>query len=70
MGVAVGRPGYVAHTMSGLVHDAFVFSDDGEYVASMAPFVREGVDRGETVVAVTLPSNLALLHDELGADVT
>lgn len=56
--------------MSGLVHDAFVFSDDGEYVASMAPFVREGVDRGETVVAVTLPSNLALLHDELGTDVT
>lgn len=52
--------------MTGLVHDAFVYSDDREYVASMAPFVHDGLERGEAVVTVTLPSNAALLRKELG----
>lgn len=52
--------------MSGLVHDAFVYSDDAEFVASMASFARDGLDRGEPVVAVTVPANVASLREELG----
>jgi anti-sigma regulatory factor (Ser/Thr protein kinase) len=53
--------------MTGLVHDAFVYSHDQEYATSMASFLREGLERGEAVVAVTVPANAVLLRDALGS---
>lgn len=51
-----------------LEHDAFLYASDEEFVTALAPFLREGLARGEPAVAITTPDNLALLRDGLGAD--
>ena len=48
-------------------HDAFFYRGDDEFVATTAPFVKEGVAQGQPVmVAVTNP-RLAMLRSALGA---
>jgi hypothetical protein len=43
-----------------------IYGDDEEFLASAAPFLAEGVDRSEAVLAVTSDANLNLLREELG----
>jgi anti-sigma regulatory factor (Ser/Thr protein kinase) len=49
-----------------LIHDAFVYASDDDYLASMVPFVRDGIDDGAAVIAVTVPRNESLLRAALG----
>jgi len=49
-------------------HSAFVYHDDTEYAAVLAPFVREGLAVGEHVLVVAEPSRLAVLRSALGGD--
>ena len=51
-----------------LVHQALLYGSAHDFVAAMAPFVREGLERGDTVFAATTPRNIAALREELGAD--
>jgi len=52
--------------MALLRHDAFVYDSDTDFVDRMAPFLRAGLDDGESAVAVTTPANCALLREALG----
>ncbi len=49
-----------------LAHHAFVYESAEQFVATMAPFAREGVENGETVFAATTAANIAALREELG----
>ncbi len=49
-----------------LVHQAFEYASREEFVAHMVPFVREGQERGDSVVAVTGPQNIDALREALG----
>ncbi len=49
-----------------LRHDAFVYSSDEEFAGRMAPFVKAGLKRGESVVTVTTRANCDLLREALG----
>jgi anti-sigma regulatory factor (Ser/Thr protein kinase) len=55
-------------TSSDLVHQVFVYRSTEQFVASMAPFVRDGLARGDVVFAATKRSNVDALREELGAD--
>jgi hypothetical protein len=50
-------------------HEAFVFASDGELVQRVAPFVAEGLSRGEPVLVVAGERVRTLLAEELGPDV-
>jgi len=53
---------------AGFRHDAFVYASGEEFVLHAAPFIRDGLAVGETVVAALPPTRLAVLRDALGAD--
>jgi anti-sigma regulatory factor (Ser/Thr protein kinase) len=53
---------------SRLVHHAFLYESRDAFVASIAPFIREGIDSGDTVFAATKPANIEALREELGSD--
>jgi anti-sigma regulatory factor (Ser/Thr protein kinase) len=55
---------------AGLCHDALLYRTDAEFVDALEPFIRDGLDRGERVVAVTGETNIDLLREALGADAT
>lgn len=57
----------VAPTHTALRHDALIYGSDDEFTAALVPFVEEGLGRGDAVVAVTTPANIAALGDRLGA---
>ncbi|MFH8799262.1 anti-sigma factor RsbA family regulatory protein [Streptomyces sp. NPDC017936] len=48
------------------VHQALIYRNDHEFLATTVPFCREGLDRGDTVLAVTTPANTDLLRRALG----
>lgn len=50
-----------------LIHQALLYSDAQQFLAAILPFIRDGVDRGEPVLAVTSAANAALLRGELGS---
>jgi anti-sigma regulatory factor (Ser/Thr protein kinase) len=50
-----------------LIHQALLYEDAQQFLASVLPVIREGVDRAEPVLAVTTKSNSALLRAELGS---
>jgi anti-sigma regulatory factor (Ser/Thr protein kinase) len=50
-----------------LRHDAFFYDSDVDFAERMVPFVEEGLEDGESVVAVTTRANCALLRTSLGA---
>jgi anti-sigma regulatory factor (Ser/Thr protein kinase) len=50
-----------------LRHEAFLYADDDEYLQTLTPFFREGLDAGEVVVALTTAERWSLLRDALGA---
>lgn len=49
-------------------HRAFVYESLGEFVGTMAPVVRSGLDRDDLVLVVTSEANADGLSEELGAD--
>ena len=51
-----------------MIHEAFIYCSADEYVCGVLPFLREGVDAGESVVAVTTPRLAELLRHALGSD--
>jgi anti-sigma regulatory factor (Ser/Thr protein kinase) len=51
-----------------LVHQAFIYASPEQFVAGMAPFVREGLERGDTVFAAAHRPNVEALREELGED--
>ena len=50
----------------GLVHDAFVYSSDEEFLAGALPFLEEGIDLREPIIAAPTPANGDLLRARLG----
>lgn len=50
----------------GLVHDAFVYSSPDEFLTGALPFLDEGIDRGEPILAAPTQANAELLGDRLG----
>jgi DNA-binding GntR family transcriptional regulator/anti-sigma regulatory factor (Ser/Thr protein kinase) len=52
----------------GLVHQALIYADEPEFLASTVPFVQGGLEQGERVLAVTTARNAEVLGRELGAD--
>jgi anti-sigma regulatory factor (Ser/Thr protein kinase) len=53
---------------SSLCHQALLYGSPEEFVRAMAPFVRDGLARGDRVFAATKPSNIEALREELGED--
>jgi anti-sigma regulatory factor (Ser/Thr protein kinase) len=53
---------------AGFRHEAFVYASGEEFVRLAAPFVRDGLAAGETVVAALPPTSLAVLRDAVGTD--
>lgn len=51
---------------SGLVHDAFVYSSHEELFAGTVPFIEEGIERGEPILAAPTHANARLLQKRLG----
>jgi hypothetical protein len=51
-----------------LRHDALLYASDREFVDTLVPFVRDGLDGDEPVITVTTPGNIGLLRRALGAD--
>jgi anti-sigma regulatory factor (Ser/Thr protein kinase) len=54
--------------VSAFEHDALIYDGRDEFIEHMLPFVRDGIDRGESVLAVTSVDNAVALQDALGAD--
>jgi anti-sigma regulatory factor (Ser/Thr protein kinase) len=51
-----------------LVHQAFLYESQDAFVAELAPFVRAGLERGDTVFAASKRPNVDALREELGDD--
>lgn len=52
--------------MSGFSHRALLYASPGEFVAAAGPYVREGAEAGDSVIAVTTRANIRALREELG----
>jgi MEDS: MEthanogen/methylotroph, DcmR Sensory domain len=48
-------------------HEAFLWRTRSDYVSSLVPFIRDGVDAGEAVMVVLLPEHARWIDAELGA---
>ncbi|MGC9669337.1 anti-sigma factor RsbA family regulatory protein [Planosporangium sp. 12N6] len=53
-------------TGSSLIHQALIYHDAQQFLAAVLPFIEEGLNRGEPVLAVTTETNSVLLRGELG----
>ncbi len=51
---------------SGLVHDAFVYSSEEEFLAGTLPFLEEGIELGEPILAAPTHANARVLQERLG----
>jgi anti-sigma regulatory factor (Ser/Thr protein kinase) len=51
-----------------LTHDAMLYGSDDEFVSALVPYVREGLEHDEALVAAVTPANIAVLRDALGTD--
>jgi AcrR family transcriptional regulator len=49
-----------------LVHEALVYSTDDEFLARVVPFIRDGLEARQPVIAVLGADKIALLRDALG----
>jgi len=52
-----------------LMHVALPYDSDERFLEAVMPFLRDGVDGGDAILAATSPSKLALLRAELGSKV-
>ena len=50
----------------GLVHDAFVYSSQDEFLAGTLPFLEGGIEHGEPILAAPTHANALLLQERLG----
>lgn len=51
-----------------LDHSALVYGTEGQFRTTIGPFLAEGIERSEAVLAVTTAPNIVLLRDHLGQD--
>ena len=51
-----------------LEHRGLLYGSDEELLAAVAPFLRDGIERSEGMLAVTSASAMELIRDELGDD--
>jgi transcriptional regulator with XRE-family HTH domain len=51
-----------------LKHRLLVYGSDDEFLAAVAPFLREGVERSEALLVVTSPARIELVRHDLGDD--
>ena len=58
----------MAGEASQLVHIALFYRGDREYLDTLVPFIREGLERGEPVAVAVPTRKLALIRDTLGED--
>jgi transcriptional regulator with XRE-family HTH domain len=65
LGVSVDYLVEGAPTPPMLEHHALLYETDEEFVEASAAFLRQGVELGETVLAVTTPARIALLRGAL-----
>jgi anti-sigma regulatory factor (Ser/Thr protein kinase) len=49
-------------------HNALVYESQGEYVALLVPFLREGIEAGEGAIVAHTKPGLAVMREALGAD--
>ena len=54
-------------TATGFEHEALLYSGLDDFVDSVSPFVRDGVDAGESVLVVVPRNRMVALQEELGA---
>lgn len=57
-----------ADRANGFAHPALFYATDEEYCAGLAPFVTDGLSRGEPVAAAVPGHRLTVLRDALGRD--
>src|SRR5687767_11656569 len=55
-------------TELGFRHEALLYEGDDGFVDVTAPFLREGIERGEPALVVVSGPKIGMLRDELGAD--
>jgi len=55
-------------TELGFRHEALLYEGEDGFVDVTAPFLREGIERGEPALVVVSGPKIGLLRDELGAD--
>jgi hypothetical protein len=51
-----------------LVHSAFPYRSDGQFVTTVGTALMEGIERSEALLAVTTAANVELLREYLGKD--
>jgi transcriptional regulator with XRE-family HTH domain len=51
-----------------LGHLVLAYGSDDEFLATTVPFLSQGIERSEPVLAVTTPAHIELLRDSLGAN--
>jgi transcriptional regulator with XRE-family HTH domain len=51
-----------------LDHRVLAYDSDEEFVAATTPFLREGIERSDGLMAVTTPARIAVLRDSLDGD--
>jgi transcriptional regulator with XRE-family HTH domain len=51
-----------------LEHSAFPYRTDDQFRTTMEPFLTEGIERSEALLAVTAAANIELLREHLGKD--
>jgi transcriptional regulator with XRE-family HTH domain len=51
-----------------LDHRVLVYEDDELFVDTSTPFLREGLERSEALLAITAAKNIGILTDQLGQD--
>jgi transcriptional regulator with XRE-family HTH domain len=61
-GATTVNPGLLNHRLA-------TYGGDDEYLACSVPFILEGIERGDCVLAVTPKDHAGLLHEALGGDV-
>ena len=52
--------------VSDFSHRALLYASPGEFIATAGPYVREGAEAGDSVIAVTTEANIRALREELG----
>src|SRR5687768_13750891 len=54
------------HIHASFDHEAFLYDSDAEYVATLVPYLLDGLAQGDAAVAVVTPEREALLREGLG----
>lgn len=49
-------------------HRVLIYGSDDEYVAEVAPFLRQGLERSDALLVVTTPHLMGLVREEVGPD--